>query len=291
VSRGATARLFVAVDPPTDVCSELAAWARAALGGLRALDRRQRERERAGGGDVGAGAGANVRLLGTETMHVTLCFLGARPASEIETIAAAVEGCPAERLELHVGAPLWLPPRRPRSLALSIHDRASELERLHASVCDALAEAIDWQPDRRRYRAHVTVARLGREARRGHSARGRRGHADSVESRAGVERSAGRETRAGRESPLPPSPQLSFMPRALVLYRSLLSPAGASYEEIATRTLERSPSAPTPSLSPEAAPATGGELETTRHASIEPSSASVGREPSSHSGAEPSSQE
>lgn len=285
MSRGATARLFVAVDPPTDVCSELAAWARAALGGLRALDRGQRER--AAGRSAGSrGGGAAVRLLGAETMHVTLCFLGARPAHEIEAIAAAVEECPAEFLELRVGAPLWLPPRRPRSLALAIHDRAGELERLHASVCDALAEAIGWEPDRRRYRAHVTVARLGREARGGRSARGGRGHAD------GAEPSAGVEPGAGRESPLPPSPQLSFMPRALVLYRSLLSPAGASYEEITTRTLERSPSAPTPSLSPspDVIPPAGG-AEGAGHASIEPSSASVGLKPSSHSGAEPSSQE
>ncbi|HTB69430.1 MAG TPA: hypothetical protein VK707_00415, partial [Solirubrobacteraceae bacterium] len=106
MSRDATTRLFVAVDPPPAVCGELAAWARAALGGLRGLDADAQTRT----------AGSRVRLLGAETMHVTLCFLGGRPLAELDTIAAALDACSAERPQLYVGAPLWLPPRRPRSL-------------------------------------------------------------------------------------------------------------------------------------------------------------------------------
>ena len=37
--RGATARLFVAVDPPPAVCEELAEWAREALAGPAARSR------------------------------------------------------------------------------------------------------------------------------------------------------------------------------------------------------------------------------------------------------------
>lgn len=261
-SHGATARLFVAVDPPPAVCRELAAWARAALG-------------RPG-----------VRLLGAETMHVTVCFLGGRPAGEIEAIAGALEECETEPLQLRVGAPLWLPPRNPRSLALEIHDRAGELQRLYASVCEALSGAIAWEPDRRRFRAHVTVARLGRVERGERGARGRRRRARSGEP--SVE-----ELGAGVETPLEPSPQLSFAPRELVLYRSQLSPEGASYEALATRALDAkaessaAPSASSAGVGPtEALEATG-----TRQASIDPSAMSVGGEPSSHTGAEPSSQE
>jgi hypothetical protein len=36
---------------------------------------------------------------------------------------------------------------------------------------------------------------------------------------------------------LPATPALSFTPASVVLYRSWLSPAGASYEALATRTL------------------------------------------------------
>jgi hypothetical protein len=38
---------------------------------------------------------------------------------------------------------------------------------------------------------------------------------------------------APRERALPATPQLSFVPRELVLYRSWLSPNGASYEALA----------------------------------------------------------
>ncbi len=218
MSANASARLFVAVDPPAGVCDELAAWARAALGELRALDADQAR----------AGGFGRVRLLAPETMHVTLCFLGARPLAEIETIAAALQECPASIAELSLGAPLWLPPRRPRALALAVHDREGELARLHAHVCEALSRAIDWQPERRRLRAHVTLARLarleGKRERRRRREPGSREHSERV--RTEIVRPA-----------LAPTPQLSFTPRELVLYRSWLAREGASYEALATRTL------------------------------------------------------
>ena len=76
----------MAVDPPEEVCGELAAWARAALGAVVAGDPDRRER----------GSPAKVRVLGAETMHVTLCFLGGRPIGEVETIAAALAAPPAQ---------------------------------------------------------------------------------------------------------------------------------------------------------------------------------------------------
>ena len=88
MSRGATARLFVAVDPPPEVCEELAGWARAAAGAL------------------GAGSGKDapaLRLLEPELLHITLCFLGARPVEEIDALAAALEGCAGHACELLVG--------------------------------------------------------------------------------------------------------------------------------------------------------------------------------------------
>jgi len=193
MSRSPTARLFVAIDPPAAVREQLAAWARQAVAAIGA----------AGRGGIPRG----VRLLGPETMHLTLCFLGSRPTEEIDQIAAALDGLQAHGGELSVGAPLWLPPRSPRSLALAVHDRAGELATLHGAVRDALAGAIDWQPERRRFRAHVTVARLGRER-----SRERRGAAD--------------------EHVPPPTPQLSFVAAEVVLYRSWLAPAGASYEPL-----------------------------------------------------------
>ncbi|HLB21558.1 MAG TPA: RNA 2',3'-cyclic phosphodiesterase [Solirubrobacteraceae bacterium] len=201
MSRAPTARLFVAIDPPAPIRHELAAWARLAVAGLR--------------GDERPNGARTVRLLEPETMHLTLCFLGSRPVAELAGVVAAVEGLTASGGELALGAPLWLPPRRPRTLALTVHDRSGELARLHEAVAQAVSSAIAWQPERRRFRAHVTVARLGRE------------------------RSRGRQS-SPTERALPPTPQLSFTAREVVLYRSWLAPGGASYEALTARSLDAS---------------------------------------------------
>jgi len=207
MSRAPTARLFVAIDPPAPIRHELAAWARLAVAGMR-------------GGERPDGA-RSVRLLEPETMHLTLCFLGSRPVEELAGVVAAVEGLAASGGQLALGAPLWLPPRRPRTLALTVHDRHGELAQLHDAVARAVSSAIDWQPERRRFRAHITVARLGRE------------------------RSRGRGSSPAQRA-LPPSPQLSFTAREVVLYRSWLAPGGASYEALAAGSLEASSSESSP---------------------------------------------
>ncbi len=154
-------------------------------------------------------------------MHLTLCFLGSRPVGELAALAAAVEGVQAAGAEVSLGAPLWLPPRRPRTLALAVHDRAGELAHLQEAVVAAISAAIDWRAERRRFRAHVTVARLGRE------------------------RSRQRRAPQG-DLTLAPTPQLSFAAEELVLYRSWLAPAGASYEALATRGLTEASPEPSP---------------------------------------------
>jgi 2'-5' RNA ligase len=236
MSRGATARLFAAVDPPAAVREQLAAWAREVSAALRA---------QAGSGDgSGALAGggeraqdAKLRLLAPETMHVTLCFLGARPVAEIDVLAAALEQCEVPQAgELSLGAPLWLPPRNPRSLALEIGEGDGDgwLEHLQRVIVEAFAQAIAWEPDRRRFRAHVTVARIGRgkPSRSSGGARSRSGGR-----RASAGNGGGGEESDARGPFLPPTPQLSFTPGAVVLYRSWLERQGASYEALATREL------------------------------------------------------
>ncbi len=238
MSRGATARLFAAVDPPAAVREQLASWAREVTAALRG-------QAGAGGGSgaLAGGAGqaedAKLRLLAPETMHVTLCFLGARPVAEIDALAEALEQCEVPQAgELSLGAPLWLPPRNPRSLALEIGDGGGNgagdgwLERLQRAIVEAFAQAIAWEPDRRRFRAHVTVARIGRgKPSRSSRASGSGGR------RAGARKGGGREEADARGPFLPPTPQLSFTPSAVVLYRSWLDRQGASYEALATREL------------------------------------------------------
>ncbi len=199
--RSPTARLFVAVDPPEDVCEQLTAWAREAARG----DRRPP-------------ASASLRVLDPELLHVTLCFLGNRPVGEMDLLAEQLAVCEGPADVLSLGAPLWLPENNPRALAVEIHDNRGRLATLQAKVVAAMREASGWQPSdaayasvsaksaKRRFHPHITVARL------------RRGTAP-------------------RERTLPPTPTASFVPQEIVLYRSWLSPQGASYEAVAANAL------------------------------------------------------
>jgi 2'-5' RNA ligase len=186
--RGATARLFVALDPPPVLCEALAAWARAALAGRDAAAHGPRS--------------PAVRLLRPDLMHLTVCFLGSRPVEEIDALCAALARCAGESFELSLGAPVWLPPRRPHALAIAIPDEGGALARLHERAVSELAAASSWEPERRRLRPHVTVARMR----------------------------AGAPPRGGS---LPATPAGTFTATALRLYRSRLSAEGASYEELA----------------------------------------------------------
>jgi 2'-5' RNA ligase len=210
MTRGATARLFVAVDLPATVRAELARWARRA-----AADARER--------------GGRLRLLAPEGLHITLRFLGARPVGEIDAIARTLTAPALQPVgELSLGAPLWLPPRRPRALAVEVHDDAEDsLHTLHDELARALAAVCE--PDPRatpapagrhhRYRPHVTVARL-------------------------------RPREAPFERLLPATPQLSFLPPSITLFRSWLTPTEARYERLATEPLTPPKIDPAPPESP-----------------------------------------
>jgi 2'-5' RNA ligase len=201
MARGATARLFVAVDPPAEVREELMEWAREAVadrGSWRT--RRPRRPQRP------------PRLLKAEALHLTLCFLGSRPVGEIPGLVSALETAAEEAGELSVGAPLWLPPRRPRALAVELHDRTGALGRLQTWLTGALSQASGWEPERRRFRPHITLVRMG-------------------------EGLAPVAAAPGEPSLLAPTPQLRFTPESMVLYRSRPEPGGATYEALASSPL------------------------------------------------------
>jgi 2'-5' RNA ligase len=212
VAGAATARLFVAIDPPAPLRAELAAWARAALGPNR--------------GD-GGGASRPLRVLDPRLLHLTLCFLGARPLEEVESIAAALEECAQPVGGLSIGAPLWLPPRRPRALAVEVHDPDAQLARLQRCVSDAVAQATGRLGEDDDAARGVALHRGGRGVS-SHRRRGFLPHITLARMREGV---------APRARELPPTPALAFTPTEVVLYRSWLDPQGASYEALARATL------------------------------------------------------
>ncbi len=175
-----TARLFVALDLPHDVREALGWWGRAA----------RRE------------SGA-MRLIEIELLHVTVCFLGSRPVADIDAIAETTRACAAAVGGLSLGAPLWLPRRRPRLLAVEVHDDAQTLSRLRGALVDELARELSWEPERRGFHPHVTVARM-------------------------------RSGSAPRARTLPATPAAAFAGETLTLYRSFLDPTAATYEALAS---------------------------------------------------------
>ncbi|MBN8867668.1 MAG: RNA 2',3'-cyclic phosphodiesterase [Solirubrobacterales bacterium] len=177
-------RVFVALDPPSEVRSEAEVWARHL-----------------------ARFTTGLRVVPARNSHITLAFLGDREEDEVGLIAEAMQenGAPVGGLSL--GAPVWLPRRRPRSLALEVHDDRGELTELQADLARSLRSSLGWKEERP-YRAHLTCARVGRGF----------DHADLR---------------------LPVSPSIAFEAESITLYSSNLSPEGAEYE-----VLERIPFGP-----------------------------------------------
>lgn len=177
------ARLFVALDLPDDVQERLAAWTRRAARGTEGL-----------------------RLIEREMLHVTLAFLGWRDLEEAPRIGELALACAAPVGELAVAGATWLPPRRPRLLAVDLTDERGELAALQRRLSDALAAGAGYEPESRAFWPHVTVARVAKGAR-----------------------VRARELKGPRVEPFPG--------RALTLYRSRLQRSGARYEPVASAPL------------------------------------------------------
>jgi 2'-5' RNA ligase len=138
------ARLFVALDLPARVRAAIAAWGEDALGdpALRRVD--------------------------VEALHITLAFLGYLPEKEIERLTALVEAvtAPAPRIELL--DPVARPPRgRPSLFAVPVRSR--EVDQLQARLQKKLVAEGLYEPEKRPFWPHITVARVrsdGRGSRR-----------------------------------------------------------------------------------------------------------------------------
>lgn len=196
-------RLFVAIDLPVEVIDALVDWQQSVLAGRPAL-----------------------RGLEPAALHLTLCFLGSRPVSALPAIESALvrageaggagagEGSNGEdravrrpAATLALGDALWLPVRRPQVLTVTVQDPGEALAILRTSLDRTLADACGYEPERRAFRPHVTVAR--------------------VRSR----------TRVVAE-PLAAPPHVAFAARRMSLYVSHLGSGAARYEPLATIDLQ-----------------------------------------------------
>jgi RNA 2',3'-cyclic 3'-phosphodiesterase len=192
------ARLFVALELPDWVREALGSWQREALVADPAL-----------------------RAPAAETLHVTLCFLGWLPerrVSEVAAIVGAIERWPIElRFERD---PVPVPRRRPRLYAANAPSEGAD--RLAAEVCRNLEAARLYEPERRPFWSHVTIARVRSE--RAPAGAGRRRRARPM-------------VTAAAPPPLPKPLTEPFGAVRVTVYRSILRAQGATYVPLASTEL------------------------------------------------------
>ena len=134
-------RLFCALEVPPAAADELAAWQIEHLSGR---------------------LGRTGRLVPAENLHVTLAFLGGRPADEVPAIAGALAAAAraAAAVELR---PLSY--RETRSVGMILYeDPSGAATALAAAVGERLELLGVYRPERRPWRPHVTVARFRERA-------------------------------------------------------------------------------------------------------------------------------
>lgn len=146
------------------------------------------------------------RLMPPENLHLTLAFLGDQTVETLEALHHELDAIRSPRVALRLSGVELFGGRHRQALAVGV-ERKDELRGLHDAVCRA-ARRAGMQLDRRRFRPHVTVARLS-----------------------GAEAQAERVVRfmeaatSFRQEPVQSS--------RFALYRSTLTPDGAVHDEMA----------------------------------------------------------
>jgi 2'-5' RNA ligase len=180
------ARLFVALDLPDDVRAGLVDWQRTALS------------------DPALG------LVKPASLHITLVFLGYQAEKDVRKIAKAAfaTDAAAPAVEL-VTEPLGVPGKRPRLIALDA--RSDETVALQKGVEENLVAEGFYEPEKRPFWPHLTVARVKPEAP---------GSRKPAQIR-------------NLPHPMPEHMFRFFRPTRLVLFKSHLRRTGAEYEPLA----------------------------------------------------------
>jgi 2'-5' RNA ligase len=180
-------RLFVALDLPQDVRAGLVDWQQTAL------------------------ADPALRVVRPEALHITLVFLGYQAEKDVKAIAKAglIKGLEAPAVEL-AADPVGVPPgKRPRLIALGAN--SEDTVTLQRRVEEGLVEAGFYEPEKRPFWPHLTVARVKPEA----------------------PKSRKPALIRTQPHPLPEHMFRFFRPTRLVLFKSHLRRTGAEYEPMA----------------------------------------------------------
>lgn len=133
-------RLFIALDLPEPVRAKLRAWGEQEL------------REPA------------LRPVAEQSLHVTLAFLGHRPEKEVPRLAEILAASKGRSVRLELRDPVARPERgRPRLFALPAV--SADAEQLQAELRERLVGEGFFEPEKRPFWPHITVARVRPEER------------------------------------------------------------------------------------------------------------------------------
>jgi 2'-5' RNA ligase len=178
--------MFVALDLPELVRRDIASWGETEL------------------------ADPALRRVPEESLHITLAFLGNRQLADVERIAGAIEAIATWPVLLELGGPVGRPQRgRTQLIALPVLHRP--VPGLQEELSDILTFERLYEPAKRPFWPHVTVARVRAEGR-------------------------GSRRPMPVEVPSGPSPTKRtgwFNAVRLSLYRSEFQPSGARYVPLA----------------------------------------------------------
>lgn len=185
-------RLFVALDLPTTTRDRIAEWGRREL------------------------SDPALRVVPAELLHLTLAFLGHTPEREIDRLGEIVGGLKAAAPTIRLGEPMARPSLR-RARLFALPAVSPDIGALQAELTGRLVKGRLYEPEKRDFWPHVTVARI-KAPRRG--SRGPRW----VDKQPGT---------------LPPALLSPIRCVRMTLYRSELNPRGARYTPLAQVELSR----------------------------------------------------
>jgi len=173
-------RAFLALDLPSPLVEAVTAWQARALGG----------------------EGAAVRPISPDALHVTLAFLGNRTPAEVDRATAILSSLETGAVPVRLRpAAVGVPRSKPRVIAFETESPAAVA--LQRSLAARLIEAGLYEPERRPFWPHLSVARV-------------RGRVD-----------------LGRLPPLPREATERLFAVRVALYRSELRTQGALYRSLA----------------------------------------------------------
>jgi 2'-5' RNA ligase len=103
---------------------------------------------------------AKMKIVKSENIHFTLRFFGDTPLTRLDQIRTHLERIEITPFEIKVARVGSFPNRRrPRIIWIGVDNNASEIISLKNEIDSSLLE-LDYQPEKRKYTPHATIARV-----------------------------------------------------------------------------------------------------------------------------------